>query len=666
MAQECGFFNAELEGSEYDRVYNAEQFAAYFASFIANGVFGNSMGELVVLENQQANMSVDVSSGQGWINGWWYRNTEELNLPIALADGVLNRKDIVVLRWGNAERDMWLQVLQGEPSGEPIAPEIVRNADYYDLKLCEIDIPAGTSRITQSQITDTRLDNNVCGLVTGVVQQIDTTELYLQFRSQFEDFKDMSEEEFNTWFDAIKGQITTDLGIRLQLEIGDLSELETEDKTDLVSAINEAASKGGTPGVFYNTDDDAEADIANIPEGSMVYTNDGEDEPINARQIAYDDGTQAGSDVETQINNIKAELKGLNHNSDSRWLRFDPSNHKGLIIKAGTSIQLPNGSYKIYSEDTSIDLSSYINNNGTDYFVYINNNGVISASTSKSSSTLKKIGRFHTLCVDVGSITMIAPASPSSGLAVGGKYLVKSYNSETDSDFYNFYNKTITAVTVQSAYDVITMQHPLSGYIAGDILPESVFCTTFHPYALVEDAMVYDKDTDRVIDVYLQSGTGFNTTSKYNETHTVSRTPYNHAEDMRMVGKRLLKDCEFTSAALGSNEKTAIIGGSDKTTVGGHVDTDNRRMISAIGCEEMCGYLFQFLDELSSTGAAGWAISDTHGSFGEEYGVPHIICAGGFWNDSTHCGSRSRLSSDSRNSIDTHRGARGSSCVVRG
>lgn len=300
MAQECGFFNAELEGSEYDRVYNAEQFAAYFASFISNGVFGNSMGELVVLENQQADMSVDVSSGQGWINGWWYRNTEELNLPIALADDVLNRKDIVVLRWGNTERDMWLQVIQGEPSGEPIAPSIVRNADYYDLKLCEIDIPAGTSRITQSQITDTRLDNNVCGLVTGVVQQIDTTELYLQFRSQFEDFKDMSEEEFNEWFDDIKGQISTDLGIRLQLEIGDLTKLETEDKTDLVSAINEAASKGGTPGVFYNTDADAEADINNIPEGSMVYTNDGEG-VIDASNVFYDDGTQAGSNVETQI-----------------------------------------------------------------------------------------------------------------------------------------------------------------------------------------------------------------------------------------------------------------------------------------------------------------------------------------------------------------------------
>ena len=310
MAQECGFFNAELEGSEYDRVYNAEQFAAYFASFIGNGVFGNSMGELVVLENQQANMSVDVSSGQAWINGWWYRNTEELNLSIALADGVLNRKDIVVLRWGNTERDMWLQVIQGEPSGEPIAPSIVRNADYYDLKLCEISIPAGTSRITQSLITDTRLDNNVCGFVTGVVDQIDTTELYLQFNAQF-----------NEWFAAIQEQFEGDIPATLQAQIDALfsiisskiesSSTSTHDyvEDDLfifdnklvkatttinigdtivlspttnynceqTSIIDEIPlGGGGTPGVFYNTDEDAEADIANIPEGSMVYTNEEE------------------------------------------------------------------------------------------------------------------------------------------------------------------------------------------------------------------------------------------------------------------------------------------------------------------------------------------------------------------------------------------------------
>lgn len=439
MAQECGFFNAELEGSEYDRVYNAEQFAAYFASFIANGVFGNSMGELVVLENQQANMSVDVSSGQAWINGWWYRNTEELNLPIALADGVLNRKDIVVLRWGNAERDMWLQVLQGEPSGEPIAPSIVRNADYYDLKLCEISIPAGTSRITQSLITDTRLDNNVCGLVTGVVDQIDTTELYLQFRSQFEDFKDMSKEEFNEWFDAIKGQITTDLGIRLQLEIGDLSELETEDKTDLVSAINEAASKGGTPGVFYNTDADAEADIANIPEDSMVYTNDGEDEPINARQIKYDDGTQQGSDVETQINNINNDLsdKVERMTNVSGYQTVDVLGYNPTTKKLGLKV---NGADTVIPFNSGISNTfsySLVNNKGgnTDVDIFIPQ-GVSSITinyTAKSSYVSTGVyvdGTFH----DVTSSPITYPVSTKITLHIFDQY---TNNSATFKVVFN-------------------------------------------------------------------------------------------------------------------------------------------------------------------------------------------------------------------------------------
>lgn len=208
MAQNCGFFNAQYQDGEYDRVYNAEQFAAYFASFIGTGIFGDQMEELLPMARTENNMSVNILSGRAWINGWWYENDETLNLPIAIADGVLNRKDIIVLRWGNSERDMWIQVIQGEPSVEAVAPVIRRDADYYDLELCEIDIPAGTTKITQSLIHDTRLDNNVCGLVTGVVDQIDTTALYLQFNAQF-----------NTWFEALKEQFSGDVPGMLQDEI---------------------------------------------------------------------------------------------------------------------------------------------------------------------------------------------------------------------------------------------------------------------------------------------------------------------------------------------------------------------------------------------------------------------------------------------------------------
>ena len=202
MAQECGFFNAQLVGEEYDRVYLAEQFAAYFASFIGNGVFGSSMQQLEVTANND--MTTNVLSGQAWINGWWYRNTDVYTLSHSVADGILSRIDIVVLRWDHSARDMYLTVIEGTPSANPIKPPIVRNADYYDLQLCEVSIPAGSIRITQAQITDTRLDNSVCGLVTGVVDQIDTTSLFSQFMTAYQEWKDNQQADYEDWTDVQK------------------------------------------------------------------------------------------------------------------------------------------------------------------------------------------------------------------------------------------------------------------------------------------------------------------------------------------------------------------------------------------------------------------------------------------------------------------------------
>lgn len=202
MAQECGFFNAQLVGEEYDRVYLAEQFAAYFASFIGNGVFGSSMQQLEVVANND--MTTNVLSGQAWINGWWYRNTDVYTLSHSVADGILSRIDVVVLRWDHSARDMYLAVIEGTPSANPVKPAIVRNADYYDLQLCEVSIPAGSIRITQAQITDTRLDNSVCGLVTGVVDQIDTTSLFTQFQTAFQEWKDNQQADYEDWTDVQK------------------------------------------------------------------------------------------------------------------------------------------------------------------------------------------------------------------------------------------------------------------------------------------------------------------------------------------------------------------------------------------------------------------------------------------------------------------------------
>ena len=344
-----------------------------------------------------------------------------------------------------------------------------------------------------------------------------------------------------------------------------------------------------------------------------------------------------------------------------RWLRFDPTNRKGLVIKAGTSIRKANGTYENYLADTQLDFTSELSIVGHDYFVVLANDGTITLADEPQTTNVVTIGRFHTLCVNNGTMTMIAPGT---GMSTGSKYLIKSYSQVTDPDFYSFYNKDITAVSTGSYYDVLTMAHPLSDFVAGDILPESVFCLSFHPNCLVEDAMVYDKDTDKAIDVYLQSGTGFTTRSKYNATHTVNRQPINHQEDYRMVGKKLLTDHDFTSAALGSNERTAIVGAEDKGTVGGHLDTAGRRMISAIGCEEMCGYLWQWLDEIAPVGGSKWETNvDGRDAFGQHYGVPYVLVAGGDWSVAACCGSRARHANAVRSHVAPSAGGRGSSRV---
>jgi len=360
----------------------------------------------------------------------------------------------------------------------------------------------------------------------------------------------------------------------------------------------------------------------------------------------------------------------------SRWLRFSISDKKSLVIKAGVTIKVGSHFFHIDS-DTTYSMGSSLTA-GADYFVYLNysdDSWTVTCSITKSADTDSKryIGRFHTLCVSVGSgTTMIAPTEPSSSGA-SGNYLIKSYDEYTDPDFYTFYNKAITARVNQTYYDVVTVAHPLAGYSAGDILPESVWCLTWKPSSRYEDAMVYDRDTDIAVDVYLQSGKGLSTRSKYstNTRPTNSRQQYNHQADMMSVGKRLLRDFEFSSCALGSNERTNIAGSSSVNSSGGHSDTASRRMISAIGCEDCCGFLLQWLDEIiGKSDETSWSEEvsttfDGHASFGQINWNPRALMAGGAWYFGAYCGSRCRHAAAVRSDVDTRFGGRGSSHVIR-
>lgn len=220
--ERSGFFDANLVGETYDRVYLAAQFAAYFASFIASGVYAKHGNALQVMASAQPQMQVQVESGQGWIKGYWYENSDVVILPIDVADGISKRIDSVVLRLRYAERDMILAVKKGTPDTVPKAPALQRDADYYELQLATILIDAGAVNIQQANITDTRMDASVCGWVTGVVEQLDFSSMQSQFDDYLKTFKDTTMADITSWFDTIKGQLSGDIAVSLQMQVTSL------------------------------------------------------------------------------------------------------------------------------------------------------------------------------------------------------------------------------------------------------------------------------------------------------------------------------------------------------------------------------------------------------------------------------------------------------------
>lgn len=202
MAERSSFFNS-VNG---DRKYKASDFAEYFNSLITNGVFPNPSTNLQVLANN--NMTVTLKAGKAWINGYFYINTDDLILPVDVADGVLNRIDRIVLKMDTVGRNITVKVKKGTFASSPVAPILQRDADVYELGIADIYIGKGITSISQANITDLRMNSTYCGIVAGAVNQIDATNLFAQY-----------DAEFNDWFVSIQGSLSGDVSGNLAAQI---------------------------------------------------------------------------------------------------------------------------------------------------------------------------------------------------------------------------------------------------------------------------------------------------------------------------------------------------------------------------------------------------------------------------------------------------------------
>lgn len=201
MAVTYGFFDS-ING---DRTYNADQISDYFLKLISNGVFATPSNAMQV--QAATGLSVNVSAGWGFIQCKWVNNDNNYNVQLDAADSTFARIDRIVLKLDRSHehRYITIEAKTGTPAATPEPPELTRSGDVYELSLAQVAVAAGATTITQAEITDERADTSVCGYVTGLIDQIDTTNLFAQFTSAF-----------NTWFDDIKTEVrSTTIVIRL-------------------------------------------------------------------------------------------------------------------------------------------------------------------------------------------------------------------------------------------------------------------------------------------------------------------------------------------------------------------------------------------------------------------------------------------------------------------
>jgi hypothetical protein len=161
--------------------YDAEDVSTYLCTR-TSGVYAKDSNYAVSVTGPR---QITVAPGLAWINyddfkGVSACSREAVNLTVPDADSTLPRIDRVVLQFDTAANLTAVKLKPGTPAAAPEPPAILQNHNQYELGLCTVSVPAGSSVVTAADITDTRAAEDVCGVMRDGVTGIPTAQLQAQ------------------------------------------------------------------------------------------------------------------------------------------------------------------------------------------------------------------------------------------------------------------------------------------------------------------------------------------------------------------------------------------------------------------------------------------------------------------------------------------------------
>ena len=167
--------------------YDAEDVSTYLCTR-TSGVYAKDTNYAVSVTGAR---QITVAPGLAWINyddfkGVSACSREAVSLTIPDADSTLPRIDRVVLQFDTAANLTAVKLKPGTPAAAPEPPAILQNHNQYELGLCTVSVPAGSSVVTAAHITDTRADETVCGVMRDGVTGIPAAQLIQRLQADIE------------------------------------------------------------------------------------------------------------------------------------------------------------------------------------------------------------------------------------------------------------------------------------------------------------------------------------------------------------------------------------------------------------------------------------------------------------------------------------------------
>lgn len=190
-----GFYNSINQ----DRLYSAEDMNKPYHRLISEGIFATKAGtpstdfQVVATDN---GMNITVKKGEAMLAKKWVENPSDIIITVSNNTGIVPRKDSIILQVDKKESGRVANIIyrEGTASSNPVPPELENDDDIVEMRIANIYVSTGVNKIEQLAITDLR-GSNECLWITSLIQQVDTSTLFMQWQQAYEDLYNNMKKE---------------------------------------------------------------------------------------------------------------------------------------------------------------------------------------------------------------------------------------------------------------------------------------------------------------------------------------------------------------------------------------------------------------------------------------------------------------------------------------